>query len=70
MWKAVCLEVERLLPASLQLGDSWMCFQWLIVMSNVTSMLSVAAFGMAKSYWTAFAARVLGGFFNCTFLYV
>ncbi len=47
-----------------------MCVQWLVVMSNITSIVTVFAFGMAPSYWWAFAARCLGGFFNCTFLYV
>ena len=35
--------------------------QWLVVMSNVSSVVSVLAFGLASSYGAAVAARLLGG---------
>ncbi len=39
---------------------SWRA-QWLVVMSNVSSVVSVLAFGLASSYGAAVAARLLGG---------
>ena len=49
---------------------SLMCLQPLVVMSNVSSMLSVLAFGCTDSYMLAMTSRLLGGITNCTFLYV
>ena len=42
--------------------------QPLVVMSNVSSLLTVLAFGMTDKYGLALAARLTGGLFNCTFL--
>ena len=43
--------------------------QPLVVMSNVSSLLTVLAFGLTSSYTLAIVARLTGGLFNCTFLY-
>ncbi|KAK9796255.1 hypothetical protein WJX73_006157 [Symbiochloris irregularis] len=42
----------------------------LVVMSNVSSMMTVLVFGLTRSYVVAFAVRLAGGLFNCTFLCV
>jgi len=42
--------------------------QWLVVMSNVSSTVSVVAFGLASSFGAAVVARLAGGLLNCTFV--
>ncbi|KAK9823826.1 hypothetical protein WJX72_005779 [[Myrmecia] bisecta] len=42
----------------------------LVVMSNMSSMVSVLAFGLSGNYAMAVTARLLGGLFNCTFMNV
>eukprot|EP00884_Botryococcus_braunii_P001001 jgi/Botrbrau1/10901/Bobra.0025s0074.1 len=44
--------------------------QPLLIMSNISSIISVLAFGLAPSYSIACAARLAGGLFNCTFVCV
>lgn len=38
-----------------------------ILMSNIVSTLSMLWFGLAPSYTSAAAARLVGGLFNCSF---
>ncbi len=41
--------------------------KYLIVLSNFFSTISMIIFGLAPNYTVAALARLLGGFFNCSF---
>ena len=42
----------------------------LLLMSNLSSCISVLGFGLSTSFPQAAICRILGGFFNCTFMSV